>query len=288
MSSFSSNPPNERKPEEVLSTAFLPSSWCTLMNLTSLTVSIDLEWYDQSNGNIILEIGLAIVPNENSELAVNYHWILQENCMYVNRFCKTSPLGFIFGRTERIPIAEAVKRLRYWFQGAGFEIPVRLVAHDPRGDLKALKLMGIDVLSRDKISISDTQVLFKSMSLKNKPSLSAMCRELEIEINERALHNAGNDAHYTLLAYQKVMFLEGSALKQKEEIQPGISLTGRGVGGLMSLSSFSIPIINISSLFPGGEGEDACAVEERKRETVLLIGKGLWNCFFLSFYLFLH
>lgn len=63
-----------------------------------ITLAIDLEWYDQSNGNHVKEVGLAIEADDDPDTTLVFHYIVSEHQHLKNRYCPTSRLGFVFGR----------------------------------------------------------------------------------------------------------------------------------------------------------------------------------------------
>jgi hypothetical protein len=102
--------------------------------------------------------------------------------------------------------------------------PIFIIFHDPRVDLRALKLaIGIDhgaftVLSSAGYPIRfptpinstppiivDTQRLYAAW--KGRPGFQVKLQTalLEFHVPTRRLHNAGNDAHYTLLLCEALM-----------------------------------------------------------------------------------
>lgn len=99
--------------------------------------------------------------------------------------------------------------------------------HDPRSDITALHLLGIDTQSYQRqlsafassspptsgVWILDTQVIFTGWArAKRKAKLEICCQELSVPT--RRLHNAGNDAHATLLLLEAMLVKErdGSAV----------------------------------------------------------------------------
>ncbi|KAJ7630029.1 hypothetical protein DFH06DRAFT_1102028 [Mycena polygramma] len=92
--------------------------------------------------------------------------------------------------------------------------PVYLVFHDQRGDMKTLNGLGApvetavsrlpDMVPTEGIFIVDTQVLFGALIGKshNREKLERICVQLGIQPSN--LHNAGNDAHYTLDALREM------------------------------------------------------------------------------------
>ena len=75
-----------------------------------------------------------------------------------------------------------------------------LVFHDQSQDLKYIRMLGYDVASADNIlEVVDTREMYQYLSRSNNASkLSNVCGFLDI--SWKNMHNAGNDAVYTLQA----------------------------------------------------------------------------------------
>jgi len=87
---------------------------------------------------------------------------------------------------------------------------VVLVGHDVEGDISAIKTLGYDIRANNQqlLEIVDTKDIQRHYRRAQNPaSLEGILRELDIP--HRYLHNAGNDAVYTLQA------LLGLAVKKR-------------------------------------------------------------------------
>ena len=84
--------------------------------------------------------------------------------------------------------------------GDGAKRPVVLVFHDQSADLKYIRMLGYDVTSADNIlEVVDTREMYQYLSRSNNATkLSNVCYYLDIPFKN--MHNAGNDAVYTLQA----------------------------------------------------------------------------------------
>ena len=168
----------------------------------SLIIALDLEWFEQTHGEHVQEIGLAIEPRGYPSCTLHLHYIIQEHYKYTNRRCPTSKLGFIFGESLQGTIPEITSHLQFWLSGAGHDCPVELVVHNGDGDARALGLLGIDIVALTS-HIHDTGKLARKPK-EPRISLINLCLELEIQHDPKAFHNAGNDAAYTLLAFRSL------------------------------------------------------------------------------------
>ena len=167
-----------------------------------LTIAVDFEWYDQTNGKHLTEIGLTIQPHPASENnTVSRHIKIAEHVHFKNRYCPTSQLGFIFGKTEHLALQDAKAELIYWLSSAKNKCPVDLVWHNGILDRKIFNNLGIDVDSYVD-NIYDTGTMHKIYRHShNLRKLEFVAADLGVDIDKRAFHNAGNDSYYTLCCY---------------------------------------------------------------------------------------
>lgn len=113
---------------------------------------------------------------------------------------------FDFGETVTIPQQELYELMSSLFAELSSDAPLFLVMHDPRSDLVALQLLGIETdhfhrqlhpyskrNSSVNIYVLDTQSLYVGWSgEKRQAKLETCCNALKLD--PQGLHNAGNDA----------------------------------------------------------------------------------------------
>ncbi|TKX24824.1 hypothetical protein C1H76_2999 [Elsinoe australis] len=197
----------------------------------TIFVCVDLEAFEFDQKKI-LEVGFATLDSHNLvgkapgeggsawlEGIKSHHYIVKERRHLVNkRYVKGCPEGFVFGQSQITPILETQALLRRHFSeprsipgsaisnGPDDEAPsVYIVAHGLKNDTSLMKNFGIDNIYDTGINGQiDTQ---KLCSPKKKPaSLKRLLDALEIPYEH--LHNAANDATYTLQALVKMIFME--------------------------------------------------------------------------------
>lgn len=149
-------------------------------------VSIDFEYTNLD----VYEIGVATYENDN----ITYnHYLIQEN--FVNK--KTDPekqFKFKFGNTEIIPEIMISSIIENHLKDVNY-----LLAHGYSNDYLILKKYGLDLEKEDKLKILDTVLYYQKHfdpQQGNALNLKTMLKLFNIEAN--LLHNAGNDAAYTL------------------------------------------------------------------------------------------
>ncbi|ORY47302.1 hypothetical protein BCR33DRAFT_848673 [Rhizoclosmatium globosum] len=158
-------------------------------------VALDLEWYDQSQGDHLTEVGLAVKTDAGIK---HFHFSVKEHSHLLSRYAPFSSSGFVFGATQVLPLKQVKDNLIFYLTGGLDSVDVDLVWHNPVQDRKVLAKNGIIINELVPIERQfDTGVLFGGKPRK----LSAILDALQIPYSKAALHDAGNDAAYTLLAY---------------------------------------------------------------------------------------
>ncbi|KAJ7160994.1 hypothetical protein C8R46DRAFT_1106178 [Mycena filopes] len=208
-------------------------TWCAL----------DFELY-LGTQNIITEMGFSSVRWEDGqEKEERGHFTVEEHRGYLNGLYKTVErrmnYNAEFGQSVELTKAGLKDKVANLILEMHARGPVFLVFHDARGDIKTLNFLGApietavydlpdDTIPTKGIFIVDTQILFRALrnQTKDRRSLEHVCNELGIETH--FLHNAGNDAEYTLQALRE-MASGGSVDLQAERRWPDIGATGGDV-----------------------------------------------------------
>lgn len=165
---------------------------------------IDVEAWEY-NTSYVTEIGIAIYDPRKQANALMpsitlIHIIIQENRRKTNgKFVPEHSRNFNGKITYIMPQAEAVKFIQslicYYFINERKTRECCLVGHDVRGDIEWLKKLGISFPS-DTNSL-DTQKIYAATHGMNGASLTNALRIADLP--HAFLHNAGNDAYYTLV-----------------------------------------------------------------------------------------
>ncbi|KAI0773443.1 hypothetical protein BC629DRAFT_1291073 [Irpex lacteus] len=207
-------------------------------------LALDFESWEREN-SLLLEVGWSLVrwDAEGKEVNEQVHLIVKERMQYQNgTYVQGNRDHYNFGQSEQIPKSAIKDRVRSVIDEARAAGPLFLVFHDSSQDMKTLNtpelggpLTGISYRLPDEAPstgtfIVDTVDLFAALegnSSANKRSLEQTCRQLQVQPLEN-LHNAGNDAHYTMLAL-KSMASSGPLDSQRQHRWPSyISATGLG------------------------------------------------------------
>ncbi|AET37300.1 Gfd2p Ecym_1042 [Eremothecium cymbalariae DBVPG len=182
----------------------------------TILFSVDIEAYELA-GSVITEVGFAIYdPRENQNLLSpefrSFHLCPSESLGLVNeKYVPNHKSMFLMGETLVMPLAQCIE----FIQGLVnyYLVPKpdiddsydrAIVGHDVQSDLHWLKGMFVDlphvtgIHSDDKncVKILDTSHLYKRLYGLKGCSLGKALRLHGIP--HSYLHNAGNDAHYTL------------------------------------------------------------------------------------------
>ncbi|MGI4815309.1 MAG: hypothetical protein ACRYGG_18525, partial [Janthinobacterium lividum] len=109
------------------------------------------------------------------------------------------PKSFVMSRDEAARFAQTLFD-HYCSDEGQYKEPTVVVAHDIAGDLRMLGKLGVDV--PNPVYGIDTKKLFEASYGRKGANVAAMLAATRIPYAR--LHNAGNDAYYTLLAALKM------------------------------------------------------------------------------------
>ncbi|PVV04469.1 hypothetical protein BB560_001036 [Smittium megazygosporum] len=193
--------------------------WHKLKKATSLKsngfVAIDCEVWEQ-NHNYLTEVGWAMYDNKQDKY-LSRHYIIAEHYYLENkRYVQDRRDNFMFGNSVVAPLQAALKKL---VEDIISITPAIIIGHDMALDLRILKKHGIDFESRSSFvrnirssfgynfsyPIVDTSIMYMGLvsSISQKPSLSAILKHYKLSASFP--HNAGNDAVYTMFAFNKMI-----------------------------------------------------------------------------------
>ncbi|GAA5821768.1 hypothetical protein JCM11251_001016 [Rhodosporidiobolus azoricus] len=196
-------------------------------------VALDVEFWERDH-DVLLEFGWSVVEftkKEDGSIKArreDQHAAVKENLRFKNgRFAPNARDHFDFGRTLTLPKQVLFQLLSALLATLSATQPVYLIFHDPRADLRALGQLGfsperefVKDLQRlpaafcgegekgyeleGNVWVVDTQRLFEAWSTRKcQIGLGKACTEMEVPT--KRLHNAGNDAHYTLDLFERLM-----------------------------------------------------------------------------------
>ncbi|KAK0623546.1 hypothetical protein B0T14DRAFT_425239 [Immersiella caudata] len=185
-------------------------------------VAIDIEAYEH-NQDLITEVGVAVLDAEKlagvapGEAGKNWHSLIKsrhfrvkENAWAVNKtHVHGCPEFFNFGDSEKVPLDHIPRLLQQIIDDAeakpgettvGGRRPVVLVFHESAADMKYLRTLGYNLFNAPNvIEIADTREL-NSFNTRNHNSTGLGGILQRLGLYTQHLHNAGNDATYTLQA----------------------------------------------------------------------------------------
>ncbi|KAJ1924494.1 hypothetical protein IWQ60_005166 [Tieghemiomyces parasiticus] len=156
-------------------------------------VSFDIEAYERHQ-HLLTEIGWSVFDTRLTTLE-NTHYIIQENSHLRNgRYVPDNRHRFDFGDSQYASLAQALDEFRALL--ARYPRAV-LVGHGVASDFKYLRRQNFHF--RDDFMTVDTQQLYRAFA--NVRSGTGLAKVLTaLSIRHGNLHNAGNDARYTLQA----------------------------------------------------------------------------------------
>jgi len=175
-------------------------------NIHNLKVlSIDFE-YDQNKDFKISECGLSTYFNGET---VYEHYIIEGN--YEHKKNYNNQFQFNFGTSKIVSLDKMLTVISERLKSSNC-----IVAHDISAEHLILNHYGINFLLMEHLTSLDTQHIYSSNYDVKKLSLAVLLENLDI--NYEYLHNAGNDAAYTLKALLK-MATPVSTVRNQDEGQ---------------------------------------------------------------------
>lgn len=180
-------------------------------------MAIDFE-FDSNKDWSILECGMAIFKDG----VISYEHYIVNDAIGENHYPKGVSNKFLFGNSQFVTVQELLIIVKDRLLNVDY-----LIGHSVSSEYILLNHHGLDILSIDNLKVIDSQGLMKSRfnfyfeNMKNKSvSLSNMLNILKISHDPLTLHNAGNDAAYTLMAVlQMAEFIEHPYNSQKKRIK---------------------------------------------------------------------
>lgn len=144
----------------------------------------------------ILEVGLAIYELDKRQI-INEHIIIEEHRHFRNgRYIADNRDRFNFGRSAHMSLKAALRRILDHLAVSD----TCLLGHNINADLQYLRSCSVKNID---VPVFDTQTIYKQLKSDDNPTgLSRLLEELSI--THTHLHNAGNDAHYTLMAFLSI------------------------------------------------------------------------------------
>ncbi|KAI5804493.1 hypothetical protein EDC01DRAFT_597750, partial [Geopyxis carbonaria] len=183
----------------ILDTALIPPL-CDLPNLTIHDIDMEL-YHDDLSKRPRTRADTIVDLIQRRHIRILEHKNLR-NGMYVSDAADK----FDFGTSEWLSLRDVPAMLGEVFRNFdanGNKRKVMLVGHDVKQDLEYLRITGYDVWNIKDLEVLDTATMNKAIAQEYDPrSLSKVLMDLGVIFWN--LHNAGNDAAYTLEAFVRL------------------------------------------------------------------------------------
>ncbi|KAJ1974466.1 hypothetical protein H4R34_004706 [Dimargaris verticillata] len=169
----------------------------------SNTLALDIEAYEHQQDRLT-EIGWTVYCDQ--KCIHSFHYIvLEHQHLHNRRFVAGCKNNYNFGQSIVAPLAEIIQELQTEFT---MRPDLALVAHGVHSDLAYLRKVGVAI--SPSIRTFDTKDLFCAYTNnpQNGRKLAVVLQQLNIPCSY--LHNAGNDAYYTLKALLVMCELPGA------------------------------------------------------------------------------
>lgn len=254
-----------------------------------LFVSIDVEAYE-FNQDFVTEVGISTLDAKNiAKVApgggrdiplgsegwyphINARHIRVKEALWVTnqKHVHGCPEHFDFGDSEIVPADKAMtvveNIIRQTVDGGEKRRPIVLVFHDAAADTKFLQSQGYDILSEENIiDVIDTKEMHQFINRSIHPrSLEHVLSSLGIHFQH--LHNAGNDAVYTMRAFVSLAI----KARQMSMVRYEENMRAREAGiddGHVPYAEFKKKKEQDEGWSSGGEGSDGDDAPRKKTES---------------------
>jgi len=195
------------KPEKLQNRIKLIETIKEKIDNEKLYICLDIEAFER-NHDFLTEFGWCLFK-KNGEIIKKKHAIVEEYISYHNgRYVPDNKNNYNFGKSEIVKLKDIYRELKNDFDRANY-----LVGHGINNDIQFLKKIQVDVSKFKKMNgnsskiddygIIETMDLFSGFFLTKPVGLEKSLRRLEIPY--RSLHNAGNDAYYTMQVFLEII-----------------------------------------------------------------------------------
>ncbi|KAI0032045.1 hypothetical protein K488DRAFT_78728 [Vararia minispora EC-137] len=178
--------------------------------------AIDIEAWEMDS-TMLTEFGWSFVRWENGQAVEERgHFIVKENRWYTNgKYVPERRMHYNFGESEALTRKEFKERVNALLDSFSQYGSVFLVFHDANQDIKFLRspaiaapLENLSYILPDTIKpglfVVDTSDLFGALLGDSHDRRALERAATQLGLQPTNLHNAGNDAHYTLLALREM------------------------------------------------------------------------------------
>ncbi|RUS35361.1 mitochondrial carrier domain-containing protein [Jimgerdemannia flammicorona] len=188
----------------------LQSQWHRAAQLVSekkyIFLSVDIEAWERDHSRL-LEIGWTLYDSQREQLQDQHYLISDYRHLTNGSFVADRKQNFMFGTSVWSTLQEALHELNKDLAWAvDRDGGVVLVGHDLKSDIVYLEKVGVmcGESNENVVGRFDTAEIYaaKNKEPNNRASLGKALDGLEME--NWCLHNAGNDAHYTMELFLKL------------------------------------------------------------------------------------
>eukprot|EP00833_Pecoramyces_ruminatium_P014267 jgi/Orpsp1_1/1188299/evm.model.d7180000063731.1 len=175
------------------------------ISVNKLYLCLDIEAYEQDQ-NILTEFGWCVFKSDGTIVKVK-HYIVEENINSRNgKYVPDNKDNFLFGKSETQKLKKIEDELKKDIEKINY-----LVGHGVKSDLIYLKSININTSKFEtmknsvipEFGIIDTMDLYSGHFFTKGVNLEKSLTQLQIPFDK--LHNAGNDAVFTMQVFQKII-----------------------------------------------------------------------------------
>lgn len=171
-------------------------------------LAIDFE-YDQNKNHLVFECGITKSFNGVVEYE---HYLVEEH--YKTKKNYDLQMQFKFGESKIVSMSELLIVLRQALEASDY-----LVGHCLLSEYLVLEYHGLNIFDFEQLQCMDTQSIFQTTFNSGLPhsNISLVKLLALFDVVPESLHNAGNDAAYTMMALTKMAHVIETDRKQNPD-----------------------------------------------------------------------
>jgi hypothetical protein len=175
--------------------------------INTKVLAIDFEYFKTDKYYSITEIGIAV--NEKDNIS-GYHFLIQEN--YQKKKNGNLQKKFNFGESKVIEVNQIRDIIEHLLKDSQY-----ILFHTEKYDMEILQQFGIRL---NNTQVVDTQAAYQRYYKHHDIPKEKLKNLLNVfKIPFKNLHNAGNDAYYTLMLLQKMSLIQQEIQQQNVGIK---------------------------------------------------------------------
>jgi hypothetical protein len=161
---------------------------------THMFIAVDIEAWERDQKRV-LEVGWSMYDARRDRYLDQHYNVSEHRALRNGRYVPDLRDNFVFGTSKWSSLKEIATAIQ---ADLNTDAPLVFIGHDVKGDIKYLQSIGVKI--PDTAITLDTAKLHCAVT--GAEQITSLGKMLDyLHIDHYFLHNAGNDAHYTLQAF---------------------------------------------------------------------------------------